>query len=150
MPTVVSWRPASRTCACACASACARQGSAHTKTIVNRVPPRATSKSSATLGVAYLPRPTGAAHGTQCTSVRPSRNERKGVRCAVCGQGVSGARKAVDPPKQPYRTSPRLQHRIAASQKYPPVKKLYYSLQLFGSLETHSKKSNAITNYGFT
>ena len=35
--------------------------------------------------------------GTQYTSVRPSRSEWKGVRCAVCGQGVSGARKAVDP-----------------------------------------------------
>ena len=51
-----------------------------------------------------------------------SRNERKGVRCAVCGQDVSGARKAVDPgSNRPSQTTVLLQDcNIASPHPLPP------------------------------
>ena len=76
--------------------ACAGQGSAHTrKSSVARRHAHHIEKCT-TLGVADLPQAMGAVQGTRCQSVRPSRKAQKGVRCAVCDQGVSGAPKAVD------------------------------------------------------
>ena len=98
-PTVVSSHPASRACAvCVCR---AWVSAYHSSSVARRhIHPNAPRSASRT----HLPQATGAVQGTRCQSVRPYRKAQKGVRCAVCDQGVSGARKAVDPKFQP--TSP--------------------------------------------